>query len=160
MVVLLAVSFPLLISTSQLESQTVPQHGARSGAQSPEAIPATERINTAELVKMLQSSKAPLMLQVGSHVLFAQAHIPGSEYVGAGSTPEGLAKLKARVQSLPRDRAIILYCGCCPWGHCPNIKPAFEQLRTLGFRNAKVLYLPMNFGVDWVNKGYPVAKGE
>jgi hypothetical protein len=30
----------------------------------------------------------------------------------------------------------------------------------MGFTNVKVLYIADNFGADWVNKGYPVAKGE
>ena len=30
----------------------------------------------------------------------------------------------------------------------------------MGFTNVKVLYLANNFGADWVDKGYPVAKGE
>lgn len=47
-------------------------------------IPSTRLINPEDLVKTLQSSKAekPLMIQVGSHVLYSQAHIPGSEYIG------------------------------------------------------------------------------
>ena len=54
----------------------------------------------------------------------------------------------------------MIYCGCCPWSHCPNVKPADDALRAMGFTNVKVLYIADNFGADWVNKGYPVAKGE
>ena len=51
-------------------------------------IPASRLINPEELVKILQSSKGekPLMIQVGSYVLYEQAHIPGSEYIGPGSS--------------------------------------------------------------------------
>ncbi|HTF61653.1 MAG TPA: hypothetical protein VK638_02970 [Edaphobacter sp.] len=42
---------------------------------------------------------------------------------------------------------------------CPNIRPAYEQLQSLGFKHINVLYLANNFGSDWVDKGYPVAKG-
>jgi hypothetical protein len=28
----------------------------------------------------------------------------------------------------------------------------------MGFSRVKVLYLANNFGADWVDKGYPVAK--
>jgi hypothetical protein len=28
----------------------------------------------------------------------------------------------------------------------------------MGYTNVKVLYLPSNFGADWVAKGYPVAR--
>ena len=125
------------------------------------AIPKTQLMNPEDMVKLLQSkSEKPLMLQVGSHVLYAEAHIPGSEYVGAASTDAGLQQLRKRVASLPHNQFIVLYCGCCPWNHCPNVKPAADALRALGFSNVKVLYIANNFGTDWVEKGYPVAKGE
>lgn len=125
-------------------------------------IPSTRLINPDELVKVLQSSKGekPLMIQVGSHVLFSQAHIPGSEYIGPASSESGLQQLRKRVESLPRNKSILLYCGCCPWSHCPNVKPADDALHALGFTNVKVLYIANNFGADWVDKGYPVTKGD
>jgi len=127
-----------------------------------EAIPATQLLRSEDLVKILQPSKSekPLMLQVGSHVLFTQAHIPNSEYAGAGSTEAGLAQLRKRVTNLPHSKFILLYCGCCPWSHCPNVKPAVDALRALGFTNVKVLYIANNFGADWVSKGYPTASGD
>jgi hypothetical protein len=30
----------------------------------------------------------------------------------------------------------------------------------MGFTNVKVLYISDNFGTNWVDKGYPVAKGD
>jgi thiosulfate/3-mercaptopyruvate sulfurtransferase len=125
-------------------------------------IPSSRLIGPDELVKVLQSSSGekPLMIQVGSHVLYSQAHIPGSEYVGPASTEEGLQRLRKRIEPLPRNRFIIIYCGCCPWSHCPNVKPADDALHALGFTNVKVLYIANNFGADWVDKGYPVAKGD
>jgi len=125
-------------------------------------IPSSRLINPDELVKILQSAKTekPLMIQVGSHVLYTQAHIPGSEYIGPASSEAGLQSLRKRVESLPRNRFIVLYCGCCPWSHCPNIKPADDALHAMGFTNVKVLYIADNFGTNWVEKGYPVAKGD
>ena len=126
------------------------------------AIPATRLINPEDLVKLLQTpgKEKPLMIQVGSHVLFSQAHIPGSEYIGPASTESGVQQLRKRVESQPRTRFIVLYCGCCPWGRCPNVKPADDALHAMGFTNVKVLYIADNFGTNWVDKGYPVAKGE
>lgn len=125
-------------------------------------IATSHLINPDELVKILQSSKAdkPLLIHVGSHVLYAQAHIPGSEYIGPASDANALQRLRARVESLPRNKFIVIYCGCCPWIHCPNIKPADDALHAMGFTNVKSLYIADNFGTDWVDKGYPVAKGE
>src|SRR5579862_9905725 len=125
------------------------------------SIPTSELINPEDLVKTIHAGKAmPLMLQVGSHVLYAQAHIPGSEYIGQGSNDAGLQQLRKRVESLPRGKSIVLYCGCCPWNHCPNVQPAFEALRAMGFTKVKVLYIADNFGTNWVDKGYPTARGE
>jgi thiosulfate/3-mercaptopyruvate sulfurtransferase len=125
-------------------------------------IPASRLINPDELVKVLRSSKGekPLMFQVGSHVLYSEAHIPGSEYIGPASSESGLQQLRKRVESLPRNKFIIIYCGCCPWGHCPNVKPADDALHAMGFTHVRVLYIANNFGGDWVEKGYPVAKGD
>ena len=126
------------------------------------SIPPTRIMNPKDLVKLLQTSgrEKPVMIQVGSHVLFAQAHIPGSEYIGTASSESGAQQLRKRVESLPRTTFIVLYCGCCPWSHCPNVKPADDALRAMGFTNLKVLYISDNFGANWVDKGYPVAKGD
>ncbi len=124
-------------------------------------IPSTRLINPDDLLKILQSkTEKPLMIQVGSHVLYSQAHIPGSEYIGPASSEAAVQQLRKRVESLPRTKFILIYCGCCPWGHCPNVKPADDALHAMGFTNVKVLYIANNFGADWVDKGYPVAKGD
>lgn len=134
-----------------------------AGAQASKAsrIPAADLLQPAELAQILQSTTGvkPLVLQVGSRVLYAQAHIPGSEYVGAGSQPAGLQALRERVSKLDKSTFVVLYCGCCPWERCPNIAAAYDQLRSLGFTNLKALYIADNFGTDWVDKGYPTAKG-
>jgi thiosulfate/3-mercaptopyruvate sulfurtransferase len=119
-------------------------------------------ITTGELAKRLQDAKrpTPLLFQVGFRTLYQQGHIPGSHHLGPTARPEGIEALKTFVQTLVRDKPIVLYCGCCPWQRCPNIRPAFRELKSMGFLNLKVLYIPENFGRDWAKKGYPVAKGE
>ncbi len=118
-------------------------------------------LSAEELVHSLAGKGAkPMLLHVGSYMFFVQAHIPGSEYVGAGNTPEGIQRLRRRISSLPKNTEIVLYCGCCPWSHCPTVNPAYETLQQMGFTKVKVLYLANNFGADWVDKGYPIARGE
>jgi hypothetical protein len=125
------------------------------------SIPASQQLQPEELNRMLvaKGAKRPLVLQVGSHLLFAEAHIAGSEYAGPGSQAAGLDLLKSRVAQLPRTTFIVLYCGCCPWNRCPNMGPAFKLLHDLGFTNVKALYLANNLGTDWVDKGYPIERG-
>lgn len=119
-------------------------------------------ITPEDLVKILQAPKGekPLILNVGPWLLFRQAHIPGAEYIGPGSDKAGLEQLRTRVKSLPHKKFIVLYCGCCPWNHCPNVRPAFKELSTMGFTDVKVLYIADNIGTDWVYKGYPTVKGQ
>src|SRR5919199_6106980 len=61
---------------------------------------------------------APLLIHVGFPVLYRSAHASGSVYAGPGSKPEGIEALKQAVADEPRSRAIVLYCGCCPWEKC------------------------------------------
>ncbi|MGC2325053.1 MAG: rhodanese-like domain-containing protein [Terriglobales bacterium] len=119
-------------------------------------------IQPAELAKTLQSSAAtkPLVFYVGPRLIYLQAHIPGAEYIGPTGKPEGMEKLRARAASLPRDSFLVIYCGCCPWEHCPNIRPAYSEMKKMGLTRLKVLYLANSFGADWVEKGYPTQKGE
>jgi rhodanese-related sulfurtransferase len=122
--------------------------------------PQAQLIQPEALNRLLQAkgSDKPLLLQVGSHLLFDEAHIPGSVYAGAGSQPTGLQQLQSTVATVAKKKAIVLYCGCCPWNRCFNLGPAFKQLHDMGFTNVKVLYLADNLGTDWVAKGYPVER--
>ena len=117
-----------------------------------------ELIQPEDLLKVLKSGKKPTLLYAGPRFLYAQAHIPGAEFIGAAGEVESLDKLRKRVASLSKNSAIVVYCGCCPWEHCPNIRPAFKELQKMGFTNVKALYFANSFGTNWVDKGYPVEK--
>lgn len=121
-------------------------------------IPDAARMQPSQLRDLLKSGNPPLILQVGSHLLFQEAHITGSKYAGPGSEQSGLKSMQKLVAPLPKDQLIVLYCGCCPWDRCPNIAPAWQHLHQMGYSNVKALYLPNNFGEDWVSKGYPTER--
>jgi len=137
---------------------SVPQ--SKSAAPSP--IPAAALISPPDLAKVLSSlpSERPIVIYVGFRMPYTQAHIPDSENLGPAATQAALDQLVKRMAELPRDRFVVIYCGCCPWSHCPNVRPAYQALHNHGFRKLKVLYIADNLGTDWVDKGYPVAKGE
>ncbi|MEN3335065.1 MAG: hypothetical protein V7641_4430 [Blastocatellia bacterium] len=118
-----------------------------------------ELIQPADLVRLLSSDEKPLVLQIGVIHLYRLGHIPGSKYAGMAGTPEGLETLKKTVQDMPRTREVVFYCGCCPMGDCPNIRPAYQALHELGFKKIKLLNLPNNFTQDWQMKGFAVEKG-
>lgn len=124
------------------------------------AVPADVRMEPAALAALLKGpDPKPLVLQVGFSVLYTEAHITGAQYAGPTGKDDGIKNLISHVDKLPRDQFIVIYCGCCPWIHCPNIGAAYTQLHTMGFTNVKVLYIPQNFGDDWVSKGYPTEHG-
>jgi thiosulfate/3-mercaptopyruvate sulfurtransferase len=102
--------------------------------------------------------KDALILQVGFPVLYRAAHITGADFAGPDSKPEGIELLKKAVAGQPHDRAIVIYCGCCPWDKCPNIRPALAVLREMGFTHVRAVMIPENFKTDWIDKGYPTEK--
>jgi thiosulfate/3-mercaptopyruvate sulfurtransferase len=117
-------------------------------------------IQAEELAQALKGARKPVVLYVGPKSIYAQAHIPGAENIGPVVRPEGMEKLRARLTSLAKDSPVVIYCGCCPWDHCPNIRPAYAELKKARFTNVRVLYLENSFGANWKDKGLPVATGE
>jgi thiosulfate/3-mercaptopyruvate sulfurtransferase len=155
----LAIVLPMIGLAGSLDRLVQAQPLSASSPSNETIIPSSVLLQPHELVLMLQTQEKPLVLQVGSHVLFAEAHIPGSEYAGPTGSSAGIAVLHDRLSKLSKDRLIVIYCGCCPWDRCPNIRPAYEQLQAMGFKRVKVLYISDNFGKDWADKGYPIEKG-
>jgi rhodanese-related sulfurtransferase len=71
---------------------------------------------------------------------------------------ENLQKFKKSINKLPRDTSIVIYCGCCPFDRCPDVRPAVALLKEMKFTNFKLLNLPDNIKTDWISKGYPQVK--
>jgi len=124
------------------------------------SIPAARLVQPADWAAKVQDGSAAgtLTLHVGFRTMFDQAHIPGSEYAGPGNSGAGLQVLRDRVAGLKKDAPILIYCGCCPWERCPNMASAYDALIELGFTNVRAMIIQDNFGTDWVDKGYPVAR--
>jgi thiosulfate/3-mercaptopyruvate sulfurtransferase len=102
---------------------------------------------------------APAVVYVGFRTLFEGGHVPEASFHGTASTEKGLAELKKSLAALPRSTNLVVYCGCCPFDRCPNIRPAYKALHEMGFTHVRVLVLPTSFAADWVEKGYPIGKG-
>ena len=96
---------------------------------------------------------------IGPATLHAQHRIPGSRYIGEAGTTAGYAALLAALRALPIHAEVVLYCGCCPTTHCPNVHPADRALREAKVDRGLVLDLPTNLRTDWIDKGYPVDAG-
>ncbi len=105
--------------------------------------------------ELKSNNEKPMIIQIGFNMLYDQNHIPGSIYAGPAFKNNGIQKLKETLQNVDRNKNIVLYCGCCKWIDCPNIRPGFKAIKDMGFKNAKLLYLKNTFMINWVNKGYP-----
>ena len=136
---------------------TVPQQGTST----PEPWTAAQMISPAAFAKELADSTAgdkPTIICVGFKNFYEGSHIPGASYYGPASTADGLAQLKKFASGLAGTTDIVIYCGCCPLVHCPNVRPAFSALLEMGFARVRLLALQQSFATDWMKPGYPVSK--
>jgi thiosulfate/3-mercaptopyruvate sulfurtransferase len=138
------------------------QSGAVTQEKAREPWTDAQALHAADLAPELKSAKdgsAPTILYVGFRTLFEGGHVREASFHGTASKEEGLAELKKWAATLPRSTNLVVYCGCCPFDHCPNIRPAYKALHEMGFSHLRVLVLPTSFAADWVEKGYPIQKG-
>ena len=91
----------------------------------------------------------PKIISIGPGVV-----IKNSIEIGECRYNENIEKLKSLVSSYSKDDEIVLYCGCCPFKNCPNIRPAFTLMNELGFKNHKLLNIKHNIKADWIDMGY------
>ncbi|MBN8854079.1 MAG: hypothetical protein BGO55_06790 [Sphingobacteriales bacterium 50-39] len=98
-----------------------------------------------------KDASLPLLICIGPSGI-----IKGSIEVGPTRDKENLDKLRKLVSKEDRNREIVIYCGCCPFEHCPNVRPAFVLLMDMHFTHAKLLNLSHNIKTDWIDHGYPV----
>ena len=112
-------------------------------------------LDPAVLAKVLINPKSP---QPTIFSIGMQAIIKGSIDIGPVMAKENLNLLKQKLDKLPKNSNIVVYCGCCPFSRCPNVRPAMALLKSMQFTNYQLLNLPQNVKVDWIDKGYPMAE--
>ncbi|MCC6370626.1 MAG: rhodanese-like domain-containing protein [Bacteroidia bacterium] len=112
-------------------------------------------MSTKELADKINSNAKdkPLIFNMGP-----MENIKTATAIGRGTSVTGIEKLKSSVAWENKNRTIVVYCGCCSFASCPNIKPAYDALISAGFKNTKVLDLPVGIKPDWVAKGYPMEE--
>ncbi|OFX43767.1 MAG: hypothetical protein A2046_05105 [Bacteroidetes bacterium GWA2_30_7] len=106
-----------------------------------------------ELAKIINDStiKSPYIFSIGP-----AGFIKNAIDVSDAMDKNGIEKFQKILEKLPEDADIVIYCGCCPFDVCPNIRPSFKLLNKMKFTNHKLLNLPKNLKVDWIDKGYPM----
>jgi thiosulfate/3-mercaptopyruvate sulfurtransferase len=144
---------PVIIFLALIASFTSCGQGSSTNQKEPWTQ--SQLLKPADLAQTLNDLQAsqPYIFCIGP-----QAVIKGSVYIGPTKDKVNLDALKTQLNKLPKDANIVIYCGCCPFDRCPNIRPAFELLNKMEFKNQKLLDLPRNIKVDWIDKGYPVAE--
>jgi thiosulfate/3-mercaptopyruvate sulfurtransferase len=127
------------------------KHG-RIQNREPEPWTVKQLMAPADLASMLNNpnAKKPVVYSVGPGAL-----IRGSIDMGPAHEKANLEKLREAISRLPKNADIVIYCGCCPFDRCPNIRPAFTLLNEMKYSNARLLNLEHNIKTDWVSKGYP-----
>jgi hypothetical protein len=121
--------------------------------------PDKEIVQPKVLADRITAKEQPLVFYVGFPTLYRNgAHVSGAILAGPCSKPEGLETLKKAVSEIPRGKELFIYCGCCPFVKCPNIRPAYSALHEMGFTNVKVVMIETNLHTDWIEKGYPAEK--
>lgn len=110
-------------------------------------------IEPKKLAEIINDSSAvkPIIYSIGPG-----ASIKGSIDIGATQEKAKLDFFKSTLLKVKTTKSIVIYCGCCPFNHCPNIRPAFQLLNELKFTNHRLLNLPNNLKTDWIDKGFPV----
>ena len=123
-------------------------------AQNPVNWTSKQLIEPSNLATILKTNKKlPLIFSVGP-----AATIPHSVEIGMVKDKANLDKFKKQLNGIQKNKKIVVYCGCCPYEHCPNVRPAIDVLKQMGFTNYFLLDLPQNIKKDWIDKGYPVVK--
>ncbi len=110
-------------------------------------------MSTKELADKIQANAKdkPLIFNVGP-----MENIKSAVAVGAATNVTFKSRMNETLAMENKTKAIVVYCGCCSYSSCPNIRPAYDALIAQGFKNTKVLELPEGIKPDWVAKGYPM----
>ena len=123
-------------------------------AQNPINWSTDQLMEPGQLALAIKNNKAvPAIISVGPG-----APIPHSADIGMVKDQESMQLLKQHLTKLDKSSEVVVYCGCCPFEHCPNVRPAISMLKQMKFTNYKLLNLPKNIKTDWIDKGYPTKE--
>ncbi len=95
----------------------------------------------------------PVILNFG-----VERNIKNAIEIGLVSSPKIAEKFKVDAAKMDKKKETVIYCGCCTMENCPNVRNSFNKLKELGFTNIKVLNIPTDLNVDWIEKGYPMKQ--
>ena len=115
------------------------------------------RVEPEALNDIIRSKKnIPVILNVSA---YRHTPIKGSIHIG-DMLDHSYADLKLALGNTPKNKEIVVYCGCCSLEYCERVEKAFDLLRANGYTNVKVLNLIVGFDPDWIGKGYATESFE
>jgi rhodanese-related sulfurtransferase len=99
---------------------------------------------------ILSKKNIPVILNVSA---YKHTPIKGSIHIG-DMLDHSYTDLKLALGKTPKNKEIVVYCGCCSLEYCERVEKAFNLLRANGYTNVKVLNLVVGFDPDWKGKKY------
>jgi rhodanese-related sulfurtransferase len=108
-------------------------------------------VHLADILK--RNDAVPFIYSIGPGAV-----IQNSIDIGSVKEEDNMVKFKTHLSKLSKDANIVVYCGCCPFENCPNVRPAVATLKDMQFSNYKLLNLERNVKTDWLDKGYPSSQ--
>src|SRR5688572_7383689 len=67
---------------------------------------------------LLDKLSRPVVFNIGP-----EGQIKTAIRIGPVNHEEGLNSFKTTLLRIPRNREVVIYCGCCTVKNCPNIRP-------------------------------------
>ncbi|MFM7681587.1 MAG: rhodanese-like domain-containing protein [Bacteroidota bacterium] len=105
------------------------------------------RMEPIDLNNRIRSKKnIPVILNVSA---YKHTPIKGSIHIG-DMLDHSFADLKLALGKTPKNREIVVYCGCCSLEYCERVEKAFNLLRANGYTNIKVLNLVVGFNPEMI----------
>lgn len=117
------------------------------------AFKADQLVQPEVLAKKIEEpeAKRPMLLNVG-----VEKNIKSAVEIGILSSPSKQEKLKKALTNIDKNKEVVIYCGCCKLIDCPNIPIAYNYVKSLGYKNVKILNLPVGLEENWIAKKYPM----
>lgn len=140
------------------EVEAATPHLVRLAGRSPDPWLPTEVMPAQLLAERLAGKSPPAVISVSNAWLYGQAHVRGARHFGDPGSPAGREQLSRAFARLPKDRELVLYCGCCDFTDCPNVRAGYSLARQVRPEGLRVLYLPTSLYPDWVERGYATEK--
>jgi rhodanese-related sulfurtransferase/thiol-disulfide isomerase/thioredoxin len=113
----------------------------------PEKVAKSPRMTVEELKKMMDEGSTVVIVDTNEEMNYKMKHIKGAVHFP-------WAKVIREPGSLPKDKLLVLYCGCI--GEEASEDVAQQLMKDYGYTNIKVLDGGL---MRWIKLGYPVETG-